>query len=667
MDSLSLSLRYTIQNMRVLRLLLCGVFPVLVAVAQNPGDGRHEFESRCSACHGGDGNGGELGPAIVNRLPSRNDEELAALLRAGIPSRGMPAFTLTNEQMGTLIAFLRTLRTSEEAAAPKRLTVKTTDGRKLEGLVLNQSSTDLQLRTDDQRIHLLRPEGNRYRPVTSQVEWPTYNGQPGGNRYATISQIDRNNVKLLAPKWIFTMTDVSPLETTPVVVDGIMYVTSANQCYALDAGSGRELWHFRRHRTPGLVGNATGGMNRGIALAADRVFMVTDNAHLIALHRFTGALLWETEMADWHQNYNATSAPLVVGNLVVSGTAGGEQGVRGFVAAYDQATGKEAWRFWTVPKRGEPGSETWKGSGIEHPSSVAWFTGTYDSQLHMVYWPTGNPGPDYNDDQRQGDNLYSCSILALDAATGKLKWYYQFTPHDVWDWDATEPPLLVDAEWQGQPRKLLIQANRNGFFYVLDRASGQLLSATPFVKKLTWASAIGKDGRPILNPREDVLGGGAKACPAVEGATNWFSSSYNPGTGLFYVQSLEKCNIYVKEPAEWQLGGEYMGGTARPVPGEDPQKILRAIDIRTGKIVWEFPQIGKAESWGGTLTTSTGLVFFGEDSGMLMAVDGSSGKPLWQFQTSQTWKASPMTYVFDNRQYVAIASGQSILAFGLTP
>jgi alcohol dehydrogenase (cytochrome c) len=415
------------------------------------------------------------------------------------------------------------------------------------------------------------------------------------------------------------------------------------------------------------VGNAAGGFNRGVAQAGDRVFMVTDNAHLLALNRFTGAVLWETEMADWHQNYNATSAPLVVGDLVISGTAGGEQGVRGFLAAFDQSSGKEVWRTWTVPAPGEPGSETWKGKGIEHPSAVTWFTGSYDPQFDTVYWPTGNPGPDYNDDDRGGDNLYSCSILALDAKTGKMKWYYQFTPHDVWDWDATEPPLLVDANWQGQPRKLLIQANRNGFFYVLDRVNGKLLLGQPFVKNVNWATGIGANGRPMLKPGLQMPNAqGAKVCPAQDGATNWFSTSYNPATGFFYVQATEGgCSIVSKRPVEWEAGRGYLGGNARGATDEPRQKVLRAIDIQTGRFAWELPQVGRADSWGGTLTTASGLVFFGEDGGAFEAVDAAHGKPLWQFQTNQLWKASPMVYEFDGKEYLGVASGQNIIAFGL--
>ena len=362
------------------------------------------------------------------------------------------------------------------AARTRMASYELTDGRTLQGVFLNhERADDIQLRTKSGSIVLLRKSGDRYRIVTSGVDWPSYDGSTTGNRYTTLTQIDKSNVGRLAPKWIYTIPTSLRLQVTPVVVDGIMYVTSANECYALDAGNGREIWRFQQPRTKGLVGNAAGGINRGVAVAGERVFMVTDHAHLLALNRFTGELLWDTEIADWRQNYNATSAPLIVGDFVVAGTAGGEQGVRGFLAAYDQTTGKEAWRFWTVPKPGEPGSETWKGSGIEQPGGTTWMTGVYDAALGLVYWTTGNPSPDYNGDERLGDNLYASSVVALDARSGRLKWHFQFTPHNVWDWDAQQPTVLIDAAWEGRPRKLLVQASRNGFFYVLDRTDGKFL------------------------------------------------------------------------------------------------------------------------------------------------------------------------------------------------
>jgi alcohol dehydrogenase (cytochrome c) len=640
------------------------LFSMGAALAQDAQLGRANYVSRCVACHGGDGAGGEHGPAIVSRLGARSDADLSTIIREGIPNRGMPAFKLTEAESSDLIAFLRTLRPrpGHGLATAK---IETIDGRKLEGSVLNQSSEDMQLQTVDKQVHLLRSASGKFREVTSQTDWPSYNGDTRGYRYSPLDQINRTNVTRLAPKWQFTLPNTAPLQVTPVVAGGIMYVTSANECYALDAGAGRMIWHYQRPRTRNLTGNASGGINRGVALAGDRVFMVTDHAHIIALNRFTGDLLWETEMADWHQNYNATSAPLIVGNLVVSGSAGGDEGVRGFLAAFDQATGKEVWRFWTVPKPGEPGSETWQGRDIEHPGSVAWFTGSYDPDLDTVYWQTGNPGNDLNGDERGGDNLYSCSVVALDAKSGKLKWYYQFTPHDVWDWDATEPLALIDSEWQGQPRKLLVQANRNGFFYVLDRTDGKLLLAKPFVKKLTWASEIGGDGRPVRLPNMEPTLKGTKVCPGLEGAANWFSTAFNPSTGLYYVQTLEKCEILTKTPMEWRAGRGYMGGTWVDTPGEPGHKILRAFDIRTGKPSWEWPETGPANSWGGALSTAGGIVIFGEDSGALAAADAVSGKTLWRFQANQVWKASPMTYVFDNKQYVAVASGSNIVSFGL--
>jgi alcohol dehydrogenase (cytochrome c) len=372
-------------------------------------------------------------------------------------------------------------------------------------------------------------------------------------------------------------------------------------------------------------------------------------------------------MADWRQNYGATSAPLTVGGLVISGISGGDEGVRGFLAAYDQVSGRETWRFWTVPGPGEPGSETWRGRDIEHGCASTWLTGTYDADLDTLYWPTGNPCPDYDGRQRQGDNLYSDALLALNPRTGRLKWHFQYTPHDLWDWDAQQPPLLVDAQWEGRQRKLILHANRNGFFYVLDRTDGSLLRATPFVKKLTWARRIGPDARPVLNRNQVPTPEGTTVCPAVEGATNWFSTAFDPARGLYFVQALEKCTVYTLVPGTWEAGKSFYGGTTRNVPGEGGEKSLRALDLATGGVRWELPQIGPANSWGGVLATAAGLVFFGDDSGAFAAADSAMGRRLWEFQTNVLWKASPMTYVFDGRQYVAIAAGGAILAFSLGP
>jgi alcohol dehydrogenase (cytochrome c) len=636
-----------------------------IALFQPADPGRQVFASRCASCHGSDGGGGELGPAIAARLPARTDDDLTTLVRQGLPAAGMPAFPgVSDAELKDLIRHLRTLR-PRTGSGPARAAITLADGGVLNGLVVNRSAADLQLLGDDRKIHLLRKSGDKYRAVTSQADWPGYNGDTRGSRYSPLAEINSRNVSRLVPRWIFSVANAPRLQVTPVVVDGVMYVTSANECYALDAGAGREIWHYQRQRTKGLVGNAAGGINRGVAVAGSRVFMVTDHAHLIALDRATGALLWESEMADWHQNYNATGAPLAFGDLVVAGTSGGDEGVRGFIAAFDQRSGKEAWRFWTAPARGDREAETWKGKGIEHPGAAAWLTGSYDPELDTLYWPTGNPSPDLIGDDRGGDNLYSDSIVALDAKTGRLKWHFQFTPHDVWDYDAQETPALIDVTWQNRPRKLLVQANRNGFFYVLDRTDGKFLLGKQYAKNLTWASGLTAEGRPKIVPGMEPTPDGKRVCPSLEGASNWYSTSFNPATGLYYVQTNDKCGIFTRTDMEWKAGQGFMGGSFKQAPGEPAQRVLRAIDIQTGASVWELPQTGSVDSWGGTLSTAGGIVIFGEDSGSIMAADAKSGAPLWSFQTSQIWKASPMTYMFDNTQYIAVASGSNLIAFAL--
>ena len=641
--------------------VLCPLASAAAVAAQDAGPGRKVFDTRCAACHGADGNGAEMGPPIVVRLSPLDDGALTKLIRSGLPQKGMPPQTVPASEMAVLLKHLRSIQRS--APPVVRMSVRMSDGRMLDGQVLGEGFDDLQLRTDDTRVHLLRRTGDSYRRVSSDVGWPTYNGDPGGNRYTALSQIDKTTVSRLAPRWMFSVPDAGQLQGTPVVVDGIMYVTNVNECHALDAGTGRRIWHYRRPRTKGVSG---GNANRGVAVAGDRVFMMTDHAHLIALNRFTGELLWDAPLEDWRKNYAASSAPLPAGNLVITGVSGGEHGANGFVSAHDQETGKEVWRFWTVPRPGEPGSETWGGKDIEHGGAPTWFTGSYDPVLDLLYWPTGNPAKEYNGDDRKGDNLYASSILALERTTGNLKWHFQFTPHDLWDWDATQTSVLVDADWQGKPRKLMLHANRNGFFYVFDRESGERLLTTPFVKNLTWASGVDAKGRPVRLPGQDPSPQGTKVCPSQDGATNWFSPSYNPATGLYYVQTFEKCSIYTKSvQGPWESGKTYLGGSQKTATDPKPLRVLRALDIRTGEVKWELPQPGPAHSWGGTLATATGLVFFGEEGGAFMAVDAANGKPLWSFATNQNWKASPMTYSFDGRQYIAVAAGGNIIAFGL--
>ncbi len=661
-------------NLRaVLLSYLFGVF-VSAAAGQGPvppasspeAAGQHVFATRCASCHGTNAMGGEFAPSIVERVPLRSDDELVRLLHNGLPSSGMPAFPdIVDQERANLISYLRTLK-PREGASTARATVQLEGGKTLQGTALNRSAADMQLLGDDHKLYLLRQTNTGvYRIVTSQADWPSYNGEAVGSRYSELKKITNANVSQLQAKWIFTLPNIKEAQTTPVVVDGVMYVTKANECFALDAGSGRQIWHYERGLTPGVQGGSAQGVNRGVAVAGDRVFMTTDTAHLITLSRTTGALLWETPMVDWHNNYSATGAPLVVGTMVVSGIAGGDGGARGFIVAYDQASGKEMWRFWTTPKRGEPGSETWQGSGIDHPGGATWMTGTYDKELDTLYWPVGNPGDDMIGDNRLGDNLYTDSVVALDPKTGKLKWYFQFTPHDVHDYDAMAPPSLVDTLWQGKPRRLMVQANRNGFLYVLDRTDGKFLLGKPYTTRLTWATGLTPEGRPIVAPGHDATPQGTMVCPWLNGASNWYSASWNPLTSLYYVQTNDKCGIFTRTDETFQLGHSYMGGSFSGDPSDPGRRVLRAFDIQTGKAMWELPQTGDGSSFGGVLSTAGGVVMYGADDGAFAAADAKTGKPLWRFQNSEPPHASPMTYLFDNQQYIAVAMGPNIIAFGL--
>jgi PQQ-dependent dehydrogenase (methanol/ethanol family) len=495
--------------------------------------------------------------------------------------------------------------------------------------------------------------------------WLTYNGNLSGNRYSKLAQINTSNVGQLHLKWAFAvplwkqfLPDTSyfnenmkyfGLEVTPLVVDGIMYATGPQRAYALDASTGHEIWSYSRPRTSGMVGDAALGTNRGMATLGDKVFMVTDNAHLIALNRTTGKPVWEVVMPDEPMHYGSTVAPLVVKGMVIAGVSGGDWGMRGFVAAYKASNGERVWRHWTIPGKGEPGGETWGGNPPKTGGGATWLTGSYDPETDTLYWATGNPYPDSDDRARPGDNLYTNCILALNPNNGNLKWYYQVTPHDVHDWDANAPLLLVDTKYQGQQRKLLLHADKNGFFYVLDRTNGHVLLARPFVR-VTWASGIRPDGRPHLVQDNGLL------CPGSYGA-NWNATAFSPLTHLYYLVALEKCTVKLSA-GSWKQ---------KPPKDEHAVKYLEALDINTGKIVWKIQELGPAEGKreAGVLATAGGLLFYGDPSGNIVAVDSHNGKTLWHFPTNGENKASPMTYTVNGKQYVALAVGPNILCFGL--
>jgi PQQ-dependent dehydrogenase (methanol/ethanol family) len=515
--------------------------------------------------------------------------------------------------------------------------------------------------------HGLRSGGLEFSRILNPKpgEWLTYNGKLSGNRYSELNQINPTNAQKLVVKWTFSVPlwrQLLPdtpyyaqnmryfgLESTPLVADGIMYVTGPQQVSALDALTGRAIWHYSRPRTPGIVSDASLGTNRGVALLEDKVFTVTDNAHLVALNRTTGRPVWEAVMPDEPQHYGSTVAPLAVKDKIIAGVSGADWGIRGFVDAYKASTGERLWRFWTIPGKGEPGSETWKGKEPVIGGGSTWLTGTYDPATDTLFWPTGNPFPNSDDRDRPGDNLFTNCILALDPNTGKLKWHYQFTPHDIYDWDATEPPVLVDTLYRGEARKLLLHADRNGFFYVLDRTNGKLLLAEKFVNRLTWASGIGTDGRPQLLPE------GAMRCP--EDATNGNATAFSPVTRLYYVMAYDKCVVKLSS-------GRGRTGRSQEEPGK---KFVRALDIETGKIVWENPLIGSTEGKrnAGVLATAGGLLLYGDPSGDLVAVNERDGKPLWNFATNEVIKTAPITYSIGGKQFIALAVGSNILCFSL--
>jgi len=506
------------------------------------------------------------------------------------------------------------------------------------------------------------PAARLLKAADEPAQWLMYSGDYAGRRYSALNQIATANVRQLGVQWTFQPGRPGMLETTPLVIDGLMYVTGANsEMWALDARSGRVIWRYR-HRLPKRIPLCCGPENHGVAALGDKVYLATLDAHLVALDAKSGAVMWDVEADDYRKGYSFSVAPLAVKDKIIVGVAGGEYGMRGFIDAYDAETGKRAWRFYTIPAPGEPGHETWDGDSWKRGGAPAWLTGTYDPALNLTYWGIGNPGPDLHGDDRKGDNLYSDSVVALDADTGRLRWHFQFTPHDVHDWDATQIPMLLDLKIKGEPRKALVLANRNGFFYALDRSDGKFLFAKTFAK-VTWAKGVDANGRPIVLPGTDPTPEGNNVCPGVGGATNWMSPSHSPATGLFYVTAREQCDTYYSAPQVYREGRLYFGSTNHAVPGEERWGAVRALGPTTGDVKWEFKTFLPSST--GTLATAGGLVFTGDRDGYVMAIDAATGRLLWKLNVGGRVNATPITYSIDGRQYVAVAAGSAIFSFGL--
>jgi len=493
--------------------------------------------------------------------------------------------------------------------------------------------------------------------------WLMYNGTLDSQRFSRLDQIDTENVGGLVLKWAHHIPQLGRAETTPLVVDGVMFITeSPSNVVAVDAVTGRPFWRYD-HPLPDDLRVCCGRNNRGVAILGETLYMSTLDAHLVAIDARSGSLVWNTEVADHRAGYSKTAAPLIVNGKVVTGIAGGEYGIRGFLDAYDPDTGVRQWRTDTIPGPDHPDNRTWAGDSWRTGGAPTWITGSYDPELNLVYWGTGNPGPDWNGDVRMGDNLYAASVLALDGDTGEMKWYFQFTPHDVHDWDAIQIPVLADVELDGANRKAMLWANRNGFYYTLDRETGEFLLGKEFARQ-TWAEGLDENGRPIRRPNTLPSREGTLVSPTSGGGTNWWSPAYSPRTGLLYVNAFDGEALFFIRDQDYNEGSTFTGGgTETPLPIDNYVSAIRAIDPTTGDTRWEFPITPRTRA--GVLATAGDLVFSASVDGYFFALDAVSGQPLWNISLGGPVSASPMTYAVDGRQYVTMTIGNTLYTFGL--
>jgi len=671
-------------------------------VAGDPGAGRKIFAGtgQCLTCHTVQGEGVPVGPDLSSAGQMPAERLHAVILNPNAPPAGGRAWG---------------------RRAPSTLIVRTANGQEYRGVRKNEDSFSLQMVDtsgqlrlfDKSKLASLRSEPHslmpddyakrlspteisnlvaylkslsgpdpgriasvpdaggiayeRIRAARSEPEsWLTYWGDYSGQFFSPLSTITPANVGRLQARWAAQMPGNAIVESVPLVVDGIMYTTGQpGQVFALDARTGRQIWRYERKQkvvNPYEINR----VNRGVAILGNRLFFGTLDAALVALDRRTGALLWEVQVGDTMLGHSITSAPLALKDKIVTGISGGEFGIRGFIDAYDPATGRRLWRFNMIPGPGEFGHDTWAGDSWEHGGAPTWLTGSYDPETDTLYWTGGNPGPDENGDVRKGDNLYSCSVVALDAQTGKRKWHYQFTPNDTHDWDSTEDVVLVDRLYKGQMRKLLMHADRNGVFYVLDRTNGQFLGATPFVRA-TWVKGWDESGRPITTPNWRSTPEGNVVYPALGGGSNFQAPSYSPLTGWMYFVYHDGGTSYASGPAPFEPGRQFFGaaaGRGGDRPPEDDTQGIQAMDPETGTTQWKF-QLAQESLSAGVLATAGGVVFGGSREGNLIALDAKTGKALWSFQAGADITSSPMSYAVDGQQFVAVSSAGALYSFAL--
>lgn len=601
-------------------------------------EGGKTFRARCAPCHGHDGVG-DRGPPLNRPAYTHGNADWVVyrIVERGIAETGMPPSGMDEAQIWRVIAFLR--KRQNETLGGDR-------GAPAGQLHIQVSPDDL----------IAAPRHGD--------DWLSHSRTLDGHRYSPLAEIDAGNVAQLRLRWVHQLATNDPIvEATPIVTGGAMFLSvPPSGVVALDTRTGNALWHFGRDM-PLNMSLCCGRVNRGVALLGSTVFLGTLDAHLVALDAASGAQRWETRIADVADGYSVTVAPLALADLVIVGVSGGEFGVRGFLSAYAADTGKEVWRFNTVPGPGEPGHETWKGDSWKTGGAPTWVTGAYDPELDLIYWGVGNPSPIYSGVDREGDNLYSNSVIALSRRTGKLVWHFQFSPHDEHDWDSNQTPILTEVVVGGTQRKAMAWANRNGFYYVLDRTTGEFLRGQPFVKQ-TWAQGLDAHGRPIPAPGGRPTRKGALVFPGVAGGTNWQSAAFHPGLGLVFVPATEGSSVFTNSPPETHQPGALF--VASGAITQELEPIVKALDAATGDKRWEYrePRARGIPGRSGLLATAGDLVF-GACEGQLFALDARTGAELWRVGLGGITSAAPISFAVDGHQRIAIAAGRSVFVFGL--
>ena len=626
---------------------------------------------QCSQCHMLQGRGGRLGPDLSGIRTSVRQKDHYDLVEIALTSGEIVRGVTRNEDTYSIQIMdtkerlqsyfkknVRTIKKIKESL--QTLTAAEADGvaaflakpPKLDAPVEWTAAADFNV-----TFERLKNAGKE------PHNWLTYWGDLQGTHYSGLSQITPENISSIRTAWTYQFGGPR-IETSPIVVDGKLFVTGpGNDAAAIDARTGRTFWRYRRPVPEDVHSYCTVMTNRGFAVLGDRLFMATLDTHLVALDAKTGHTIWDVPVDDYKQGFSITHAPLAINGKIIVGVTAGECGLNGFVDAYDAATGKKLWRVWAIAQKVDPARATWSGNSAETGGGPTWMTGTYDPATNTVFWTTGNPSPDYDGSVRMGDNLYTCSVLAIDPETGRLKWYFQYTPHDTHDWDANETPVLIDAIYQGRMRKMLIMANRNAFFYAIDRETGEFLHGKAFARQ-TWAKGLDNKGRPIVIPNTDPTPEGNYSCPDANGAANWAAPSYDPVTKLFYVSVREACAVYTSKSKTPIPGQPYTGtGQQEDAVIASPGGI-RAIDPVTGDVIWNFPtQSGSITS--GVLSTAGGVLFAAIADGYLIALDPRTGKELWHIQTGAEIKNSPIAFAVDGKQYIAIANSYALITYAL--